>query len=120
MDIKQYLYFLFNFYSTASLFPRVQIEIEDEKSSSFTLRAKNAVKVYPYNLCSRIHKVCWIFRKLALKNLKKLEDFINIPDFETFLLTASFDKKGCTFYLYNIYGKAVYKTYIKFFSLNWF
>lgn len=124
MDIKTYINFLFNFYSTASLFPWVQLVPDDEDeagfSHQFTMNMPNKLKVYPYHLCTKIKKVCWISQKLSKKNFKAIEDLVNHPHFSDCLLTMQVKSNKCIFLLLNIYGNIIYKTTIKYFSINLF
>lgn len=122
MNIDQYLHFLLNFYSVLSVmsFARIKKDTRTDLHPLLVASCPNKVQLFNYHLCCDIGSVCYISKKLATKNMHKIEEILNHENYAQCLLSATFNHSSVVFFLYDIYGKVIFKQKVKFTTINWF
>ena len=121
MDIQNYLKYLLNFYTYMASRPWTKLEMQDlSLPVKVRLNFQQEFVLMDYNLGFRIGKMCYVFQKLAIENMKKIETILSSKQAEQLFINVQFKKNKCIIYCYDIYGRSVYTTKLKFTSLNWF
>lgn len=121
MDVQKYLRYLLNFYTYMASKPWTKLELQDHVyPARVRLNFQQDFVLMDYNLGFKVGKLCYVFQKLAIKNMKKIEAILTSKRAEQLFINVHFKKNKCIICCYDIYGKSVYTTKIKFTSLNWF
>lgn len=121
MHVLDYIKDLTLFYNELTIHPMNKLEfIEGENKKKFCkMSFREDQKIIDYNLGFKVKKCCYVFNKLATKNLKILEE-LQSDEYTELLFTVELKKNKAKFILYDIYGKIILKRKIKFVSLNLF
>ena len=120
MDVNSYLKYLHTFYSYIAAHPWTKLVKQDHVyPPRVCLEFKDDFVLMEYNLGFQVGKLCYIFQKLAIENIKKLETVMMCQETKKWFINIQLKKKKCIINCYDIYGKVVYKTKLKFATVNW-
>lgn len=121
MNVESYIKYLHTFYSYIAAHPWAKLIKQDHVyPARVSLEFENDFVLMEYNLGFKVGTLCYVFQKLALENVKKLESIMLSQESKKWFINVQLKKKHCLFNCYDIYGRVVHKTKIKFASLNWF
>lgn len=121
MDIQRYIQYLHTFYTYIAAHPWAKLSLQDHVyPARVHIGFQHDFVLMDYNLGFRVGKLCYVFQKLAQENVRKLETIMLSQEKDKWFINVQLKKKKCVIRCYDIYGKTVYKTKIKFASLNWF
>ena len=106
MDVNSYLKYLHTFYSYIAAHPWAKLVKQDHVyPARVSIDFKNDFVLMEYNLGFKVGKLCYVFQKLAVENMKKLESIIMSqegrsfttpsvsPDGQWILCTSNTNKK---------------------------
>lgn len=121
MHVLDYIKDLTLFYNQLTIHPMNKIEfiIGENQKNFCKMSFREDQRIIDYNLGFKIRKCCYVFNKLALKNLKILEE-LQSDDYSDLLFSVKLNKNRAKFIIYDIFGKVILKRKIKFVSLNLF
>ena len=120
MDIQRYIQYLHTFYTYIAAHPWAKLSLQDHVyPARVHIGFQHDFVLMDYNLGFRVGKLCYVFQKLAQENVQKLETIMLSQEKDKWFINVQLKKKKCVIRCYDIYGKTVYKTKIKFATINW-
>ena len=78
MDVQTYLKYLLNFYTYMASKPWTKLELQDHVYPyRVRMNFQQDFVLMEYNLGFKVGKMCYVFQKLAIENMKKIETILS-------------------------------------------